>query len=226
MSQPSAELEKLRAELEKAKDSIIEAHHKLREERRASYDIKATLKSAEERLTTFREDLRKAMDMLDAQKVKFAKSQVALEVARWLAAESQAALSNAEARLEEVRADRKVIYESTIELQEQVKSCRFELESERAALSQAQEGSEVLQKALDESLECEAEETRRAELLEVKLDGISLALSFLLIFACVLIAYCAVIRAEAQRQRDYDLEQIRLLQAEGDKVRATVDLIL
>src|SRR5881394_2178574 len=44
--------------------------------------------------------------------------------------------------------------------------------------------------------------------------------------ACMLIACCVVIRAEAQRQRDYDLEQIRLLQAEGDKVRATADLIL
>ena len=74
MSQPSAELEKLRAELEKAKDSAIEAHHTLREERRASDDNKAALKHAEERLTTLREDLRKAMDMLDAQKVKFAKN--------------------------------------------------------------------------------------------------------------------------------------------------------
>src|SRR6266540_1452343 len=195
MSQPSAELEKLRAELEKTRDSIIEAHHTLREERRASYDIKATLKSAEERLTTFREDLRKAMDMLDAQKVKFAKSQVALGEARRSVADSQAALSNAEARLEEVWADRKVIYESTIELQEQVKSCWFELESERAALSQAREGSEALQKALDESLEREAEASRRAELLEVKLDGIPLALSFLLSFACMLIACCVEIRA-------------------------------
>ena len=44
--------------------------------------------------------------------------------------------------------------------------------------------------------------------------------------ACMLIACCVVIRAEAQRRRDYDLEQIRLLQAEGDKVRATADLIL
>src|SRR6266508_462560 len=181
MSQPSAELEKLRAELEKIRDSVIEAHHKLRKERRASYDIKAALKSAEERLTTFREDLRKAMDMLDAQKVKFAKRQVALEEARRSAADSQAALSNAEARLEEVRADGKVIYESTIELQEQVKSCRFEMESEWAVLSQAREGSEALQRALDESLEREGEATRRAKLLEVKLDGISLALSFLLI---------------------------------------------
>src|SRR5438034_6482206 len=198
MSQPSAELERLRAELEKARDSVIEAHYTLQEERRASYDIKAALKSAEDRLTTFREDLRKGMDMLDAQKVKFAKSQVALEEARRSAAESQAALSNAEARLEEVRADRKVIYESTIVLQEQVKSCRLELESERAASSQAREGSEALQKALDESLEREAEATRQAELLEVKLDGISLALSFLLGLACTLIACCAVIRAEAQ----------------------------
>src|SRR6266508_3927021 len=98
MSQPSAELERLRAELEKMKDLVIEAHHK------------------------FREDLRKAMDMLDAQKVKFAKSQVALEEARRSAADSQAASSNAEARLEEVLVDRKVIYESTIELREQVKS--------------------------------------------------------------------------------------------------------
>src|SRR5438128_2296339 len=144
MSQSLAELEKLRAKREMARDSAIEAQRVLREERRASDDIKAALKSPEERLTTFREDLRKAMDMLDAQKVKFAKSQVALEEARRSAAESQAALSNAEARLEEVRADRKVIYKSTIELQEQVKSCRFELESERAALSQAREGSEAL----------------------------------------------------------------------------------
>ena len=116
MSQPSAELEKLRAELVKAKDSVIEAHQKLREERRASYDIKVALKGAEEKLPIFRDDLRKTLDMLDAQKVKFAKSQVALEDARRSAAESQAALSNAEARLEEVRADRKVIYELTIEL--------------------------------------------------------------------------------------------------------------
>src|SRR6266540_6895473 len=113
------------------------AHHTLREERRASYDTKATLKSAEERLTTFREDLRKAMDMLGAQKIKFAKSQVALEEARRSVTDSQATLSNAEARLEEVRADRRVIYESTIELREQVKSCRLELESEQMALSQA-----------------------------------------------------------------------------------------
>src|SRR5436190_16978559 len=42
----------------------------------------------------------------------------------------------------------------------------------------------------------------------------------------MLMAYCAVIRAGAQRHRDYDLEQIQLLQAEGDKVRATADLIL
>jgi len=179
MFQPSAELEKLRAELVESKDSIIEARHKLREERRVSYDIKVALKGAEEKLTIFREDLRKTLDMLDAQKVKFAKSQLSLEEARRSAAESQAALSNAEARLEEVRADRKVIYASSIELREQVKSCRLELESERAALSQAREGSEALQKALDESLEREAETTRRAELLEVKLDGIYLALSFL-----------------------------------------------
>src|SRR6266498_4158044 len=166
MSEPSAELEKLRAELEKAKDSAIEAHHTLREERRASDENMAALKHAEERLMTLREDLRKAMDMLDAQKVKLAKNQVALEEARRSAAESQAALSNAEAKLEEVRADRKVIYKSTIKLKEQVKSGQSELESERAALSRAREGSEALQKALDESLEREAETTRRAELLE------------------------------------------------------------
>src|SRR6266540_1814405 len=199
MSQPSAELERLQAELVEVKESVIEAHQKLREERRASYDIKIALKGAEEKLTIFGEDLRKTLDMLDAQKVKFAKSQLSLEEARRSAAESQAALSNAEARLEEVRADRKVIYELTIVLQEQVKSSQCELESERAALSRAREGSEALQKALDESLEREAEVTRRAELLEVKLNGISLALSFLLGLAYTLIAYCAVIRAEAQR---------------------------
>src|SRR6266508_5172585 len=226
MSQPSAELEKLRAELVKAKDSIIEAHHKLREERRASYDVKVTLRSAEEKLTTCREDLRKTLDMLDAQKVKFAKNQLLLEEARRSAAESQAALSNAEARLEEVRADQKVIYESTIVLQEQVKSSQSELESEWAVLSQAREGSEALQKALDKSLEREAETTRRAELLEVKLDGIPLALSFLLRFTRMLIACCAEIHAGAQRQRDNDHEQIRFLQAEGDKLCVTADLIL
>ena len=37
---------------------------------------------------------------------------------------------------------------------------------------------------------------------------------------------CVVICAEAQRQKDHDLEQTQLLQAEGDKVRATADLIL
>src|SRR6266540_1477416 len=134
MSHPSAELKKLQAELVESKDSVIEAHQKLREERRASYDIKITLRSAEEKLTTCREDLRKTLDMLDAQKVKFAKSQLLLEEATRSAAESQAALSNAEAKLEEVRADRKVIYESTIMLQEQVKSCWSKLEFERAAL--------------------------------------------------------------------------------------------
>ena len=75
-------------------------------------------------------------------------------------------------------------------------------------------------------LEREAEVTRRAELLEVKLDGIPLALSFLLSFARMLIACRAGVREGAQRQRDYDLEQIRFLQAEGDKLRATADLIL
>src|SRR6266542_1824948 len=166
------------------------------------------------------------MDMLDTQKVKLAKKLVALEEAKRSAAESQAALSNAEARLEEVRADRKVIYESTIELKEQVKSCRFELESKRATLSQAREGLEALQKALDESLEREAEATRRLELLEAKLEGIPLALSFLLSFDCMLIACCAGARAGIQRQRENDLEQIHFLQAEGDKLCATADLIL
>src|SRR5205814_6156419 len=145
----------------------------------ASYDIKITLRSAEEKLTTCREDLGKTLDLLDAQKVKFAKNQLLLEDARRSAAESQAALSNAEAKLEEVRADRKVIYESTIMLREQVKSSQSELESERAASFLAQERSEALQKALDELLEREAEVARRAELLEIKLDDISLALGFL-----------------------------------------------
>ena len=81
-------------------------------------------------------------------------------MAKRSAAESQAALSKAEDRLEEVRADRKAINESNIELKEQVKSCKSELESEREALSQAREGSESLQKALDESLEREAEATK------------------------------------------------------------------
>src|SRR6266540_640865 len=143
-----------------ARASAIEAHRKLREERRASDDNKAALKYAEEKLTTVREDLRKAMDMLDVQKVKLAKNQVALEEAKRSVAESQAALSNTEARLEEVRANRKAVHESNIELKEQVKSCRFELESERVVLSQAREGSKALQKALDESLEREAEATR------------------------------------------------------------------
>src|SRR6266540_923853 len=178
MSQPSAELEKLQAELVEMKDSVIEAHQKLWEERRASYDIKIALRSVEEKLTTCREDLGKTLDLLDAQKVKFATSQLLLEEARRSAAESQAALSNAEARLEEVRADRKVIYESAIVLKEQIRSNQCELESERAALSRAREGSEALQKALDESLEREAEVTRRAELLEVRMDGTYLALSF------------------------------------------------
>ena len=179
MSQPSAELEKLQAELVETKDSVIEAHQKLREERRASYDLKIALRSTEEKLTTSREDLDKTIDMLDAQKVKFAKCQLSLEDARRSAAESQIALANAEARLEEVRADRKVMYESTIALEGQVRSKQCELESERAALSQAREGSEALQKALDETLEREAEAARRAELLEVRLDGTSLALKLL-----------------------------------------------
>src|SRR5438105_9302965 len=44
--------------------------------------------------------------------------------------------------------------------------------------------------------------------------------------ACMLIACFVVIRAETQRRRDHDLEQIQLLRAEGDKVRAAADLIL
>jgi len=130
MSQPLAELEKLQAELVVTKDSVIEAHQKLREERRVSYDIKIALRSTEEKLTTCREDLGKTLDLLDAEKVKFATTQLLLEDAQRSAAESQAALSNAEAKLEEVRADRKVIYELTIMLQEQVKSGQSELESE------------------------------------------------------------------------------------------------
>ena len=116
MSQPSVELERLRAELVEKKDLVIEAHQKLREERRASYDVKIALRSAEEKLATCREDLGKTLDLLDAQKLKFATSQLLLEEARRSVAESQAALSDAEERLEEVRADRKVIYESTIVL--------------------------------------------------------------------------------------------------------------
>src|SRR5205809_7881394 len=145
MSQPSAELERLRAELVEKKDSVIEAHQKLREERRASYDVKIALRSAEEKLATCREDLGKTWDLLDAQKVKFTMNQLLLEEARRSATESQAALSNAEARLEEVRADRKAIYESAIVLNEQTRSNQCELESERAAMSQARVGSEALQ---------------------------------------------------------------------------------
>src|SRR6266511_1972999 len=126
MSQPSAELERLQAELVEKKDLVIEAHQKLREERRASYDVKIALRSVEEKLVTCREDLGKTLDLLDAQKVKFATSQLLLEEARRSEAESRAALSDAEARLEEVRADRKVIYESTIVLQGQIKSNQCE----------------------------------------------------------------------------------------------------
>src|SRR6266540_3049497 len=172
MSQPSAELERLQAELVETKDSVIEAHRKLREERRASNDIKIALKSTEEKLATCRGDLDKTLALLDAQKVKFAKNQLLLEDAKRSAAESQAALSDAEAKLEEVRADREATYVSTIVLREQVKSVQSELESERAALSRAREGSEALQKALDESLEREAEAAKWAELLEVKMNGI------------------------------------------------------
>src|SRR5438128_923317 len=160
MSQPLAELEKLRAELETVRASAIEAHRKLRDERRAFDDNKTALRYSQEKLAPVWEGLRKTLEMLDAQKVKLAKGQAALEMAKRSATESQAALSKAEERLEEVRTDRKAIYESNIELKEQVKSCRFELESEREALSQAREGSKTLQKALDESLEREAEATR------------------------------------------------------------------
>ena len=45
-------------------------------------------------------------------------------------------------------------------------------------------------------------------------------------FARMLIACRAGVREGDQRQRDYDLEQIRFLQAEGDKLRATANLIL
>src|SRR5881394_2965904 len=180
MSQLPAKLKKLRAELETVRGSAIEAHRKLWDERRASDDNKAILRYAQEKLAPVREDLRKTLEMLDAQKVKLAKSQAALEMAKWSAAESQYALLKAEERLEEVRADRKAICESNIELKEQVKLCKSEMESEREALSQAREGSESLQKALDESLEREAEATKRLKLLEAELEGIPLVLSFLL----------------------------------------------
>src|SRR6266542_3188496 len=127
MSQPQAELEKLRAELETVRASAIEAHRKLRDERRASDDNKAALRYAQERLAPVREDLRKTLEMLDAQKVKLAKSQGALEMAKRSAAEFQATLSKAEERLEEVRADRKAICESNIELKKQVRVCKSEL---------------------------------------------------------------------------------------------------
>src|SRR5438132_5930597 len=106
MSQPPAELEKLRAELETLRGLAIEAHRKLRDEQRATDDNKATLRYAQEKLAPVREDLRKTLEMLDAQKVKLAKGQAALEMAKRSAAESQAALSKVEQRLEEVRADR------------------------------------------------------------------------------------------------------------------------
>src|SRR5438105_14742030 len=112
MSQPPAELEKLQAELEMARASAIEAHRKLRDERRESDDNKAALRYDQGKLAPVREDLRKTLEMLDMQKVKLAKSQAVLEMARWSAAESQAALSKAEERLEEVLADRQAICES------------------------------------------------------------------------------------------------------------------
>src|SRR6266508_329399 len=146
MSQPLAELEKLQAKLETVRTSIIEAHRKLRDERRASDDNKAALRYAQEKLAPIQEDLRRTLEMLDAQKGKLAKGQAALEMAKRSATESQATLSKAEERLEEVRANRKAICESNIELKEQVRLCKFELEYEREALSQAREGSESLQK--------------------------------------------------------------------------------
>src|SRR5438105_12384520 len=42
----------------------------------------------------------------------------------------------------------------------------------------------------------------------------------------MLTGYCAEVRARTQRQRENDLEQIHFLQAEEDKLCATVDLIL
>ena len=42
----------------------------------------------------------------------------------------------------------------------------------------------------------------------------------------MLIACCAEVHAGTQRQRENDLEQIRFLQAEEDKLCATADLIL
>ena len=105
MSQPLAELEKLQSELETVRALAIEAHRKLRDERRASHDNKAVLRYAQEKLAPVREDLRKALEMLDVQKVKLAKNQAALEMAKRSAPESQAALLKSEERLEEVRAD-------------------------------------------------------------------------------------------------------------------------
>ena len=115
-------------------------------------------------------------------------------------------LAAIEAEIKKISKLEHMLARTKIVLQEQARSFRSELEFEQVALSQAREGSEALQKALDESLEHEAEVTRRAELLEVKLDGIPLALNFLLSFARMLIGCCAEIHARAQRQRDYDLE--------------------
>src|SRR5213082_1171689 len=98
MSQPLAELERLQAELVEKKGLVIEAHQKLREERRASYDVKIALRSAEEKLATCREDLGKTLDLLDAQKVKFAASQLLLEEARRSATESQIEIGRASCR--------------------------------------------------------------------------------------------------------------------------------
>ena len=42
----------------------------------------------------------------------------------------------------------------------------------------------------------------------------------------MLIAYCVEVRAGTQRQRENDLEQIRFLQAEEDKLCVTADRIL
>src|SRR6266542_436299 len=51
-------------------------------------------------------------------------------------------------------------------------------------------------------------------------------LELLVEFACMLIAYCAEVHAGPKRQRENDLEEIRFLQAEEDKLCSTADLIL
>src|SRR5438105_2633954 len=109
--------------------------------------------------------------MLTDQKLKLARSEAALEAARCSAAKTlrdlrsekeatarakdaldaaQATLSRTEERLEEVWANRKSVWESSIELKKQV-VYESKLASEREALSRAQEGSELLLKSLEES---------------------------------------------------------------------------